>query len=68
MCTLAHQHLRNPALPMRAHSTDQDCDVKMAYFLDVFPSALINPESFWQDWQDEYKQVRVLDGYVYLHV
>jgi len=53
---------------MRAHSTDQDCDVKMAYFLDVFPSALINPESFWQDWQDEYKQVRVLDGYVYLHV
>uniref|UniRef100_A0A7S3R957 Oxidation resistance protein 1 n=1 Tax=Dunaliella tertiolecta TaxID=3047 RepID=A0A7S3R957_DUNTE len=35
----------------------KDCDAKMAYFLDVFSSALTNPESHWQDWQDEYKQV-----------
>ncbi|KAF5829336.1 hypothetical protein DUNSADRAFT_16212 [Dunaliella salina] len=35
----------------------KDCDAKMAYFLDMFSSALTNPESHWQDWQDEYKQV-----------
>eukprot|EP00967_Tisochrysis_lutea_P014803 scaffold16664_cov21-Tisochrysis_lutea.AAC.4 len=39
-----------------------DCDAKMAYFLDVFSSALTNPESHWQDWQDEYKQIKTTEA------
>lgn len=40
-----------------AHNRFQDCDVKMDYFLPRFAAVLADPESAWEDWQDEYTQV-----------
>ncbi|KAG2451189.1 hypothetical protein HYH02_003796 [Chlamydomonas schloesseri] len=35
----------------------KDCDAKFAFFLPRFAAVLANPESVWQEWQDEYKEV-----------
>ncbi|KAG2435847.1 hypothetical protein HXX76_007042 [Chlamydomonas incerta] len=35
----------------------KDCDSKFAFFLPRFAAVLANPESVWQEWQDEYKEV-----------
>ncbi|KXZ54901.1 hypothetical protein GPECTOR_4g973 [Gonium pectorale] len=35
----------------------RDCDAKFAHFLPRFGAVLANPESGWQEWQDEYREV-----------
>jgi hypothetical protein len=47
------------ALAMRIVNPPQDCDAKMTYFLPRFEGVLLDPESAWADWQDEYTQVWV---------
>jgi hypothetical protein len=35
----------------------KDCEAKMQWFLERFERVLVDPESAWGDWQQEYTKV-----------